>query len=75
MGTDGANLITQSLSVDKLVDLLATTVDDMTAQLYFKSLKYIFNESKKKKNLDPDTCIMMIDFADNYQYVLQDSLE
>ena len=74
MGTDGANLITRSLSVDKLVDLLATTVDDMTAQLYFKSLKYIFNESKKK-NLDPDTCIMMIDFADNYQYVLQDSLE
>ena len=29
----------------------------------------------QKKNLDPDTCIMMIDFADNYQYVLQDSLE
>ena len=53
MGTDGANLITWSLSVDKLVDLLATTVDDMTAQLYFKSLKYIFNESKKKKKSWP----------------------
>ena len=29
----------------------------------------------KKKNLDFDTCIIMIDFAENYQYVLEDEIK
>ena len=74
VGKDRANLITQSLYVDEFADLLATTVDDMTAHS---------NISKgqstclmiQKENLDPDTYIIMIDFAENYQYVLEDEIQ
>ena len=29
----------------------------------------------QKENLDSDTCIIMIDFAENYQYVLEDEIQ
>ena len=29
----------------------------------------------QKENLDSDTCIIMMAFAKNYHYVLQDTLE
>ena len=60
--TDRANLITQSLQVDEFADLLATTVDDMTAHSYISIVqnKYLVNQ---KENLNSDTNIML-DFAD-----------
>ena len=29
----------------------------------------------QKENLDSDTCIIMTDFAENYQYVLEDEIQ
>ena len=29
----------------------------------------------QKENIDFDTCIIMLDFAENYQYVLQDEIQ
>ena len=29
----------------------------------------------QKENRDSDTCIIMIDFAENYQYVLEDEIK
>ena len=29
----------------------------------------------QKENLDSDTCIITIDFAENYQYVLEDEIK
>ena len=74
VGTDRANLITQSLQVDEFVNLLATAINDMTAYGYISKAQstYIMNQNK---NLDSGTCIMMIDFAENYQYVLQDEIQ
>ena len=62
MRTDRPNLITQSLQVDEFADLLATTVDDMTAHSYISIVqnKYLVNQ---KENLNSDTNIML-DFAD-----------
>ena len=74
MGTDRANLITQSLQIDEFVDLLATTVDDMTAHSYMSKAQSTYLMSQKE-NLDSDTCIAMLDFAENYQYVLQDEIQ
>ena len=72
VGTDRANLSTESLQVDEFVDLLAATVDDMTAHSYISKAQstYLMNQ---KENPDSDTCIML-DFAENYQHVLQDEI-
>ena len=72
--TDTANLITQSLQVVEFVNLLATAINDMTAHGYISKSQstYIMNQNK---NLDSDTCITMIDFAENYQYVLRDEIQ
>ena len=53
VGTDRANLITQSLQVDEFVDLLATTVDDMTGHSYISKAQstYLMNQ---RENLDFD---------------------
>ena len=61
-----ANLITQSLQVDEF--------DDMTAHSYISKAQstYLMNQ---KEDLDSDTCIVMLDFAENYQYVLQDEIQ
>ena len=74
VGTDTANLITQSLQVVEFVNLLATAINDMTAHGYISKSQstYIMNQNK---NLDSDTCITMIDFAENYQYVLRDEIQ
>ena len=66
MGTDRANLITQSLQVDEF--------DDMTAHSYISKAQstYLMNQ---KEDLDSGTCIVMLDFAENYQYVLQDEIQ
>ena len=29
----------------------------------------------QRENLDSDTCIVMLDFAENYQYVLQNEIQ
>ena len=46
----------------------------MTAHGYISKSQstYIMNQNK---NLDSDTCITMIDFAENYQYVLRDEIQ
>ena len=33
---------------------------------------YLMNQ---KENLDSDTCFVMLDFAENYQYILQDEIQ
>ena len=52
--------------------VLANSKSHDSSQLYLKSPKYVFNESKK--SIDSGTCIIMLDFAENYQYVLQDEI-
>ena len=70
MGTDRANLITQSLQVDVFVDPLATIVGQMTAHSYIPKVQstYLMNQ---KQSLDSDLCIIMLDCAENDRYVLQ----
>ena len=67
MGKDRANLITQSLYVDEFVD-------DMTAHSNISKAQSTCLMIQKE-NLDSDTCIIMIDFAENYQYVLEDEIK
>ena len=49
------------------VDPLATTVDHMTVHSYISKAQsmYLMNQ---KESLDSDTYIVMLDFAENYQY-------
>ena len=46
----------------------------MTAHSYISKAQktYLVNH---KENLVSDTCIAMLDFAENYQYVLQDEIQ
>ena len=74
VGADRANPIAQSLQADVFVDPLATTADHITVHRYISKAQsmYLMNQ---KESLDSDTCIIMLDFAENYQYVLQDEIQ
>ena len=73
VGTNRANLITQPLQGDAFVDPIATIVGHMTAHSYISKAQstYLMNQ---KESPDSDTCIVMLDFAENDQYVLQDEI-
>ena len=64
VGTDRTNLITQSLPVDAFADPLATLVGQMTVHSYISKAQstYLMNQ---KESLDSDTCIKMLDCAEN----------
>ena len=74
VGTDRAKLITQSGQVDAFVDTSTTTVDHITTHSYISNTQ-TSNLMNQKESLDPGTCIVMLDFLENYQHVLQDEIQ
>ena len=66
VGTDRANVVTQSLQADVLAGPLAHSYISKAQSMYLMN---------QKESRASDTCIMMLDFAENYQYVLQDDIQ
>ena len=55
------------------VDSLATTVNHMTTHIYISEAQSM-HLMNKMESIDSDICIML-DFAENYHYVLQDQIQ
>ena len=74
VGTDTANLIRQSLQVDAFIDPLAMIIGHMAAHSYISKAQSMYLMNQKERH-DSDTCILMLDFAENDQFVLQDEIQ
>ena len=72
--TDRATLITQTTSLGEYKELLIGAIDSLTTHSFIarcqgKHLK------DRKENLDKHTALVLGDFAENYQFLIQDEIQ
>lgn len=72
--TDRSQLITQTVNVDEYKELVIESINGLTAHSYIAKCqaKYL---KELKTNLKEDECIILGDFAENYEFVVQDEIQ
>ena len=72
--TDRAELIKQSAPVLEFVDLVAEKLDKITVHSFIARTqgKYL---KQCKENLKEDEVIVLVDFAENYKFLVQDEIQ
>ena len=72
--SDHTTLLLQSLPLDEFNDLLCDSIKNLTTHSYIaKTLsRYLKN---CKENLNQNECLILGDFAENYQYIVQDEVQ
>ena len=72
--TDRTTLRTQVAEVDEFVDLLVYSIDSLSTHSFVARSQSRQLKAEKEK-LDKDTCIILLDFAENYHYLVQDEVQ
>ena len=72
--TDRSKMVTQSLSVDEFIDLLVGAIDNLTSHLFIAKCqtKYL---RQRKEELSDNCALVLVDFAENYSFVVQDEIQ
>ena len=72
--TDRSKMVTQSLSVDKFIDLLVGAIDNLTSHSFIAKCqaKYL---KRRKEELSDNCALVLVDFAENYSFVVQDEIQ
>ena len=72
--TDRTSLQTVTSSVDDFIDVLVYKVDSLTTHSFIaKSQAGYLRE--RKEAIDQKSCIILVDFAENYHYIVQDEVQ
>ena len=72
--TDRSNLITQTVTPEEYKEIVVEQINKLTAHAYIAKCqgKYL---KELKTNLKPNECIILGDFAENYQFIVQDEIQ
>ncbi len=73
-GTDRAMLCTQTTNAQEFVELLVNAISKLTVHSFIakSQARYLKN---LKDNLSETSCIALLDFAENYQFMVQDEIQ
>jgi hypothetical protein len=73
-GTDRAMLCTQTTTAQEFVELLVNAISKLTVHSFIakSQARYLKN---LKDNLSETSCIALLDFAENYQFMVQDEIQ
>jgi len=72
--TDRTTIITREESMENFVDILCNQLDELTTHHYVSVAQASFLKTSKE-NLAADTILILLDFAENYAFVVQDSIQ
>ena len=72
--TDRATLDTRTTTGEEYKDMLIETIDNLTKHSYLAKAQAKFL-NMKKDNLGPNEVLVLGDFAENYQYLIQDEIQ
>ena len=72
--TDRSQLITQTVTVEEYKDQVIESVDKLTAHSYIAKCQAKFLKDLKIE-LEDNECIVLGDFAENYEFVVQDEIQ
>ena len=72
--TDRTTLVTHVAPVDEFVDLLVYAIDNLSTHSFVARSQARYLKARKEQ-LDRSTCIILLDFAENYHYLVQDEVQ
>ena len=72
--TDRTTLRSITSDVDEFVDHLVYSVDNLTTHSFVAKSQAQYLK-KRKKELKENECIILLDFAENYHYMVQDEIQ
>ena len=72
-GTDRSTLLTQILSTNDFINELGDKLVLLKPYSFIAKQQSQFFEDKKKKNLDEDVVLALLDFSENYKYEVQEA--
>ena len=70
---DRTSLCSISAPVDEFIELLVYQVDNLTAHSFTAKSQTQYLK-KQKWQIDEETCIILLEFAENYHFVIQDEV-
>ena len=72
--TDRTELRNYTSSVDDFIELLVYQVDSLTTHSYVAKSQARYLKGRKS-DIDQTSCIVLLDFAENYHFVVQDEVQ
>ena len=72
--TDRPQMITQSMYKDEYINMVVKRINDLTSHSFLAKCQAKFLKNLKE-NLLPHECIILGDFAENYEFVVQDEIQ
>ena len=72
--TDRARIVTMSLPVDDFIENVAKKISDLTAHSFISKSQSQYLK-RRKELLGKNEAIALLDFAENYQFVIQDEIQ
>ena len=72
--TDRTTLRSITSDVDEFVDLLVYSVDNLTTHSFIAKSQAQYLK-KRKEELKENECIILLDFVENYHYIVQDEIQ
>lgn len=72
--TDRPTLVQQSVDTDDFIELLVGSISSLTSHSYLAKSQGRFLKQMKSE-LERDECIVLLDFAENYKFVVQDEVQ
>ena len=73
-GTDRAMLCTQTTSIIEFLELLVDAISKLTVHSFIAKCQARYLKDRKD-NLPETSCIALLDFAENYQFMVQDEIQ
>ena len=74
ISTDRSSLTTIQSTVQEFVEVLRDKLYDLCRHHYLKESQSAFLKHSKE-HLDQETCLILMDFAENYSFIAQDSVQ
>ena len=71
---DRTTLETHTLPLEKFYDVLIASIEKLTSHSFFSKVQSSYCK-ELKNNLEENTAIILVDFAENYSFVVQDAVQ
>ena len=72
--TDRTILRTQTTPVDEFIELLVYHIDNLSKHSFIAKSQPRYLKVRKEE-IDEETCIILLDFAENYHFIVQDEVQ
>ena len=72
--TTDCSKVIRSLSVDEFIDLLVGAIDNLTSHSFIAKCQAKYPK-RRKEELADNCALVLVDFAENYSFVVQDEIQ